>query len=219
MNIADAYSEWSSTYDTNRNLTRDLDRDVTQRVIGSDPIGNVVEAGCGTGKNTRFYSQIAAHVHGLDFSEGMLAVARRDAAAPNVRFTQTDICGAWPCDPHFADLVSFNLVLEHIPHVVDAIQRAVSILAPNGRIFISELHPFKQYQQSQAKFVNARNTEVLVPAFTHDISEYFAAATTCGLELVRFDEWRHPADAPGAVPRLVSFLFQLSTSIVERTKS
>jgi malonyl-CoA O-methyltransferase len=36
----------------------------------------LIELGCGTGKNTAFYAQIAARVIALDFSIGMLANAR-----------------------------------------------------------------------------------------------------------------------------------------------
>jgi ubiquinone/menaquinone biosynthesis C-methylase UbiE len=211
MTIADAYSQWATRYDTDRNLTRDLDGVVTRRVIGLEPRPVVVEAGCGTGKNTRFFSAIAAHVHALDFSDGMLDVARRNAAAPNVRFMKADLCSDWPYPPCFANLVSFNLVLEHIKDIAGTMRHAVRILVPGGRIFISELHPFKQYQSSQAKFVNAQNVEVRIQASTHHISEYFCAATSCGLELVRFDEWWHADDAPDRVPRLVSFLFEWPT--------
>jgi SAM-dependent methyltransferase len=79
--IANSYSAWAATCDTDRNLTRDLDAELTCRLIGPGPVSVLVEAGCGTGKNTRHFSQIAAEVHALDFSAGMLEVARRRAPA------------------------------------------------------------------------------------------------------------------------------------------
>jgi malonyl-CoA O-methyltransferase len=79
---------------------------------------------------------------------------------------------------------------------------------PGGRIFISELHPFKQYQSSQARFLNADGQEVKVQAYTHHVSDFFGAAGECGLVPVRFNEWWHPDDQAGSVPRLATFLFQ-----------
>ncbi len=208
MNIAGAYSSRAASYDSDRNLTRDLDREVTRTVIGPGLIPIVVEAGCGTGKNTRYFSQVAAKVDALDFSSGMLEVARTNVSAPNVHFHQADLCADWPCPSDYANLISFNLVLEHIADLAEVLQRASRVLVPGGRIFISELHPFKQHQSSQARFLDAEGTEIRVRAFVHSISEYVGAAQTCGLQLVRFDEWWHPGDQRSGVPRLATFVFQ-----------
>jgi malonyl-CoA O-methyltransferase len=208
MNIEDAYSAWAASYDSDRNLTRDLDAEVTRSLVGPGPIPVVVEAGCGTGKNTSYLSQVAATVHALDFSPGMLEVARRNVPAPNVHFHQTDLSADWPVRPNYANLVSFNLVLEHIQDIAEVIQKAAAVLLPGGRLFISELHPFKQYQNSQARFVNAEGNEIKVPAFTHNISEYLGAAQASGLQLVRFDEWWHREDQKSGVPRLATFVFE-----------
>lgn len=208
MSIAGAYSAWAANYDTDRNLTRDLDRDVTCEVIGSGSFPVVVEAGCGTGKNTRYFSQVAGQVYALDFSEGMLDVARRHVQAPNVRFFQVDLSTDWPCPLGVADLVSFNLVLEHIEDIGGVLRRASGVLRLGGTVFVSELHPFRQYQHSQARFVGPDGIETRVPAYTHNISEYLGAARACGLHLVRFDEWWHVEDSRYGVPRIASFVFQ-----------
>ena len=208
MSIADAYSAWAPRYDTDRNLTRDLDAEVTRRLLGDERYSAVVEAGCGTGKNTGFFGQIAREVLALDFSEGMLAVACARRWPSHVSFQQADLRTDWPCPPARADLVSFNLVLEHIPDLVPVLHQAARVLAPGGRVFISELHPFKQYQGSQARFQGTSGEEIRVPAHRHHVSDFFAAAQVHGLTLLRFDEWWHPEDAAGAVPRLATFLFE-----------
>lgn len=208
MNIAKAYTSWSTSYDTDRNLTRDLDFEVTRKLIQPNHIPVMVEAGCGTGKNTVYFSQIAGHVYALDFSAGMLEVARRNLSAENVYFQQADLTLDWPCPAGCADLVSFNLVLEHIHDVAAVIRQATQILTPTGRLFISELHPFRQYQHSQARFLNEHGEEVKIPAFTHNISDYVGAAEACGLQLVHIGEWWHTEDSTQGVPRLVTFIFQ-----------
>jgi SAM-dependent methyltransferase len=209
MSISKAYSAWAASYDADRNLTRDLDEEVTRQLLGGDRIPVVVEAGCGTGKNTSFFSRIADEVHALDFSEGMLAVARSRVTSPHVVFQQADLTSDWPCPATFAHLVSFNLVLEHVELLTPVLRKATDTLVPGGTLFISELHPFKQYQSSQARFLDATGQEVRVQAYTHHISDFLKAAEACGLVLVRFNEWWHHEDQPGSVPRLATFLFRL----------
>ena len=208
MNIATAYSDWSPRYDSEINLTRDLDAVVTRRLAGSGPFPLVVEAGCGTGKNTRHFSQIGSAVHALDFSSGMLDLARRNVAAPNVLYREADLTSTWPCCTGAADLVSFNLVLEHIERLDAVLGEATRVLRPGGRVLVSELHPFKQYQGSQARFTTTEGAEFKVPAFTHHVSDYLRAALGGGLRLVQLDEWWHPDDDAGGAPRLLSLLFE-----------
>jgi ubiquinone/menaquinone biosynthesis C-methylase UbiE len=206
--VAEAYSAWAGNYDSDRNLTRDLDAQVTRQVLGTGRFDVLVEAGCGTGKNTSYFSEIADEVHALDFSAGMLDVARTRVSAPHVHFWQADLSASWPCPAGRAQLVSFNLVLEHIESLAPVLRRAALALAPGGHVFISELHPFKQYQGSQARFLSASGEQVKVQAYTHHLSDFFAAAAACGLVLVRYNEWWHPADEAGSAPRLATFLFQ-----------
>jgi malonyl-CoA O-methyltransferase len=208
MNIANAYSNWAASYDTDRNLTRDLDFEVIRKLLGRDRVPVVVEAGCGTGKNTSYFSEIAEKVYAFDFSDGMLGIARKNLSASNIQFSKIDLLSDWPCPSNCADLISFNLVLEHIKDVVGVIRNASRVLRPGGRVLISELHPFKQYQNSQARFIDSSGVEVRIPAFTHNISEYLGAAEACGLGLVRINEWWHAEDQPNGVPRLVTFTLQ-----------
>lgn len=208
MTIANAYTAWAASYDTDRNLTRDLDADMTRKLFGAVAADTLVEAGCGTGKNTRYFAQMAQQVHALDFSEGMLQVARRHAAAAHVHFHLADLSLDWPCPPHCADWVSFNLVLEHLQDLPQVLHHAARTVRPGGHIYISELHPFKQYQNSQARFLNAQGAEVKIAAFRHHVSDYLDAAKACGLQLVHLGEWWHAQDPSDAVPRLLTLQLQ-----------
>jgi SAM-dependent methyltransferase len=57
---------------------------------------DVLELGCGTGKNTGWLAEHARTVVGLDFSAGMLARARERVRAANVRFARHDVRQRWP---------------------------------------------------------------------------------------------------------------------------
>lgn len=203
--IRTAYTQWSATYDTDRNLTRDLDQLATRAVLAERRYRSIVELGCGTGKNTALLAQIGDQVHALDFSAGMLAQARAKGFGAHVRFSEADLTQPWPCADRSADLITGNLVLEHIADLAFIFGEAARVLVPGGQLFISELHPFKQYLGSKAVFQQDQ-TRVELPAFVHHISDFLEAAAGAGFTLASFKEWWHAEDQQ-TPPRLVSFLF------------
>lgn len=206
MSIQQAYDAWSASYDGDENITRDLDRRVMVQLLGQLRCQAVLEVGCGTGKNTPLLAMIGQRVTAVDFSPGMIAQAKAKITAPNVTFQVADITQPWPTANAAFDLITFNLILEHIADLPFVLAEASRSLAAGGQLFISELHPFKQYQGSQARFVRDETT-TLIPAFTHHISDFLAAAAPGGLTLTALNEWWHEADE-GKVPRLVTFWFQ-----------
>src|SRR5512147_174382 len=114
MDIKGAYSEWSSTYDVDRNKTRDLDERVIREVLAHRRFDRTLEIGCGTGKNTAFLAGTGGKVIALDFSEGMIERARRKVSRDGVLFLVADITHPWPCGSASMDLVVCDLVLEHV---------------------------------------------------------------------------------------------------------
>lgn len=205
MTVRDAYNLWATSYDTDRNLTRDLDQQVTRAVLGGLRCGAILELGCGTGKNTEFLAQIGTHVYALDFTEGMIRQAQAKVRQPNVRFTLADLTQPWPVADHAIDLVVCNLVLEHIADLPSIFAEAARCLAPSGRFFVCELHPFKQYLGSKARLQH-EGEQIAPPAFMHHMSAFFDAAAATGFTLTRLQEWWDEPDQQ-APPRLVSFLF------------
>ncbi len=211
MDTRDAYDEWAERYDADANRTRDLDRDVTRRLLGGRRFDAILEIGCGTGKNTPFYASIGARVLAVDFSQGMLARARANAAAPNVAFASADVTAPWAFagagpDVGRFDLVAFNLVLEHVADLGHAFREAARALAPGGQVWISELHPYKQYGGSGARFERGAE-RVAIPVTVHHLSEFLGAAQAAGFTLRTLEEHWHADDA-GKPPRLAVFLFE-----------
>jgi malonyl-CoA O-methyltransferase len=206
MNIQQSYTEWSTTYDQDRNLTRDLDQAVTREALANLRCQSVLEIGCGTGKNTPLLSQIGKQVLALDFSAGMLEQARRKLALDNVIFAVADITSSWPCSDQSIDLISCNLVLEHVSDLSFIFAEGLRVLRAGGRFLVSELHPFRQYQGTQARFQRGQETSQ-IPAFVHHISDFIDAATANHLALAQLRECWHQEDEDKP-PRLVSFIFQ-----------
>ena len=206
MDIQNAYNEWSEIYDSNTNLTRDLDQQVTRATLAGQRFNAILELGCGTGKNTVFLAEIGTQVHALDFSAGMIAKAKEKVKAENVRFEMMDLTKPWSCEDGAYDLIVCNLVLEHIQHLPHIFTEGERTLTQGGRFFINELHPFKQYKGTKARFV--RDTETIeVDAFTHHISDFTNTASASRFKLIKLNEYWH-ADDQNKPPRLVSFMFE-----------
>jgi ubiquinone/menaquinone biosynthesis C-methylase UbiE len=205
MEIHEAYTDWSATYDSDRNLTRDLDQEVTRETLANLNFESILELGCGTGKNTELLAEIGKHVHALDFSAGMIEKAKAKLRLPNVTFEIADITHRWPVGNESFDLVICNLVLEHIKDLSFIFAEASRVLMNAGQFFVCELHPFRQYQGTVARFQRTETTEI--PAFVHHVTDFINAGSESRLSMVSMKESWHAED-DGKPPRLVSFVFE-----------
>ena len=206
MDIQNAYNQWSGTYDSDENLTRDLDQRVTMDLLGNLHFDSILELGCGTGKNSVFLAKIASVVHAVDFSEGMIQKAKEKVPAENVHFSMMDITRRWDFEDQYFDLVVCNLVLEHIEDLQFVFSEAARVLQSNGYFFINELHPFRQYDGKKARFTRNEAT-VEVDAYVHHVSDFFGAAIENGLALIKLNEYWHEADE-NKLPRILSLMFE-----------
>jgi ubiquinone/menaquinone biosynthesis C-methylase UbiE len=206
MNVQNAYNEWAEQYDTNLNKTRDLEAFVLRETLGALEFNNCLEIGCGTGKNTVWLQTKAQQVVAVDFSEEMLSKAKEKISATNVQFVQADINLPWTFAHQSFDLVSFSLVLEHIEDLEMIFKKVADVLNTNGHVYIAELHPFKQYSGSKARFETASGTQV-VTCFTHHVSDFTNAAKENGLELVQMHEYFDDQDRT-QIPRILNLVFK-----------
>lgn len=206
IDVAAAYDRWAATYDVDPNITRDRDAAILRRQAFELTNCDVLEIGCGTGKNTAWLAERARSVIAMDVSAGMLTQARKSVCLPYVQYVQHDIRAPWPLADASVDLVVGNLVLEHIEGLEVVFRQAFRVLRPRGECFVCELHPFRQITGGQAQFTDPETGErVGVSAFVHDVSDYVNAALVAGFYLVRTDDWRDRPDAPRTeVPRLFS---------------
>ncbi|MCF7801894.1 MAG: class I SAM-dependent methyltransferase [Candidatus Marinimicrobia bacterium] len=207
MNIEQAYDIWADQYDTDTNLTRDLDKRATQEALSSLTFHTVIELGCGTGKNTIFLLSKAQRVLALDFSEKMLSRARKNITDKRVTFQKADITQPWEVPDHFADLITSSLVMEHIKDLSFIFSQARLKLKTGGHFFISELHPFRQYLGSRAGF-DTENGRINPRAYTHHVSQFLDSARQNDFHLTTLREW-FDANGTDKPPRLISFLFQV----------
>lgn len=206
MSIEKAYNIWANQYDTNENRTRDLDILSTIETLSKYNFENVLELGCGTGKNTKWLLEKAKRIIGIDFSQEMLNKAKEKISDERVIFKRADLTKSWEIDNNFADLITCNLTLEHIKNLNHIFNQANLKLKKNGLFFISELHPFKQYSGSKARYETENGIKEL-EVHIHHISEYIDDAKKNGLELMEIKEWFDENTIKG-LPRLISFVFK-----------
>lgn len=204
MSIEEAYNSWAEQYDTNENKTRDLDKKATIDTLSRYNFKKVIELGCGTGKNTEWLLTKADQVVGMDFSDEMMNIAKKKINDNRVEFIKADLSKVWDVKDGFADLITSSLTLEHIADLGHIFQQAYQKLNNNGIFFISELHPFKQYLGSKARYETKNGTEVL-EVYTHHVTQYIDIAKNNGFEVLEIGEW---FDDNVEIPRLISFVFK-----------
>jgi ubiquinone/menaquinone biosynthesis C-methylase UbiE len=207
--VADAYDRWSRQYDDDQNATRDLDAFVLRQAPLHLAGARVLEVGCGTGKNSAWLVTQARELVALDFSPGMLDVARRRVSSSRARFVEHDVTRPWPVESGSIDVVVGNLVLEHVRDLAPVFAEAARVLRAGGQFFCCELHPYRQLRGGQAHFVDRRTEEtVQVAAYRHTVSEYVTEALNTGFVLRALSEWLEPDAEPVAPPRLLSLLLE-----------
>lgn len=206
MNTEQAYNSWASQYDTNINRTRDLEATALRTVLSGIPFESCLEIGCGTGKNTVWFAEKAKQVTSVDLSEEMLTKAKDKITTNKVQFVQADITTDWWFRNQLYDLVSFSLVLEHIKNLEHIFKETAAALKPGGHVYIGELHPFKQYAGSKARFETEDGTQV-VECFTHHISDFTNEAKRYGLFVIDIKEY-FDGDNRNEIPRILTILLK-----------
>lgn len=208
MNVQQAYNTWASQYDANDNKTRDLEAKSLRETLRAIEVDRCLEIGCGTGKNTQWLVEKARHTSAVDLSEEMLAKAKAKVNSDRVTFRQADLATEWVFAEGLYNLVVFSLVLEHIEHLEPVFEKAARVLAPGGYVYIGELHPFKQYSGSKARFDTEAGTHI-VSCFNHNVSDFVQAARTHGLIVTNLNEYFDNDDRT-SIPRILTILFQKS---------
>jgi ubiquinone/menaquinone biosynthesis C-methylase UbiE len=206
MSVQQHYNQWAGTYDEVENKTRDLEKKAGQQTLQNQHFERVLELGCGTGKNTVWLSETAKQHLAVDLSEGMLEKAREKVKSGHVVFRQADITKPWQFVAEKVDLITCSLILEHIEDLHFIFSEAANVLKTASHFYICELHPYKQYSGSKARFETEEGTQVL-QCFVHHLSDYTGAALESGFAIEKVQEWFDEDDRSGT-PRLLSFLFR-----------
>lgn len=149
---------------------------------------------------------ICDQITAIDLSQGMLEIARNKIKSANVNFSEVDITKDWSFANASYDLVTFSLMLEHIEDLHAVFEKLANVTATGSHVYIGELHPFKQYTGSKARFETETGTEVLT-CFNHHVTDFTQAANASGFQLLQLDEQFDDADRT-QIPRILNLLFE-----------
>lgn len=211
MSTQKLYDQWSATYDEVENKTRDLEKIACETVLAKLSFERVLELGGGTGKNTEWLAERAQQVLSVDFSEAMQAVAKTRVKGSNVEFRRGDVREEWSFVDSKVGLITCSLILEHVEDLDFIFEQARKALLPGGHFYICELHPFKQYEGSKARFETEEGVQI-TECFTHHVTDYTNAAMKNGFGIARILEWFDDDDRT-ITPRLISFLFVMDSVV------
>jgi ubiquinone/menaquinone biosynthesis C-methylase UbiE len=206
MDIRQAYDIWSKQYDTDNNKTRDLEAQALKTTLGDIHFDTCLEIGCGTGKNTEWFITKAKKITAVDLSSEMLLKAKERVTTDRVQFQQADITKNWTFINGKYELVSFSLVLEHIENLENIFSKVSKVIVSGGHVYIGELHPFKQYSGSKARFETEAGEQILT-CFNHNISDFIRSTKKHGFEIVDINEFFDDNNRT-TIPRILTLLLK-----------
>ena len=166
------YDLWSAAYDATPSPVVALDERVTPRFVRARPGERILDAGCGTGRYFPALRAAGGEVTGLDFSPGMLRVARRKA--PAIPLVLADLRRPWPFRDGAFDAVLCALVGEHLDQLAPTFGGLGHVLRPHGRAVFSVYHPAMAEAGKEANF-RRDGIEYRLGAVRHSTGDYAAA--------------------------------------------
>jgi SAM-dependent methyltransferase len=194
------YDRWAASYDSEPNPLVSA----TAWVLDRAPLGcadcDVLELGCGTGRNAqRAISEGARSYTGLDGSQGMLAMAMHRYSDPRISFAAVDLLAPWTTTKQF-DFALIVLVLEHLPVIDPLFVSLARALKPGAQVRIVDLHPERIAAGSMAHFREGA-TNVQFSSVAHSVPMLCATFEAVGFDVVRRD-WLATDTMVAAVPGL-----------------
>ncbi len=112
-----------------------------ERLMGDVPGKHMLDAGCGEGYLSRYYTSKGAIVTGVDFSEKMITIAREKTGDDSISFLVGDLCNLKDLSDSWFDIILCNLVLLNVSCLEESIREFNRILKTSGVLVLSLVHP------------------------------------------------------------------------------
>jgi ubiquinone/menaquinone biosynthesis C-methylase UbiE/DNA-binding transcriptional ArsR family regulator len=168
------FAENASRWDEIRSLyvSDTAVEEVILRVSGERRIRRLVDLGSGTGRMLTLLAPRATRALGLDLSQHMLNIARRNvvqAGLANIELRHGDILDTRLPDAE-ADLVVVHQVLHYLRDPAAAVREAARLVAPDGRLLIVDFAPHtheflrEQHQHRRLGFTDEEMARWLMEA-------------------------------------------------------
>ena len=201
------YDRWALVYDHDANPLPALEEPHMRDAAGDVRGRRVLDLGCGTGRHTAWLVAAGAGVTAVDFSDGMLAQARRKVEGTNVGFLAHDLHEPLPLPSETFDLVISGLVLEHLHDLAGFFGESRRVLRSAGRAVVSTIHPAMFLRGSQARFTDPASGEIVQPgSLPHQLGDLVMAAVRAGFHLDGIGEYAPDALFATQYPRAEKYV-------------
>ncbi len=205
--VKTGYDRWSAVYDHDANPMQALEGPALRSAIGDARGLSVLDLGCGTARHSLWLAANGATVTAVDFSDGMLAEARRKPGADRVRFVVHDLHQPLPFADASFDLVVSGLVLEHLQGLELFFAESRRVLKHGGRAVVSAMHPAMFLKGAQARFTDPDSGELVMPgSVPHSVSAFAMAAVRAGFALTNLTELTPDEAITAAFPRAAKYV-------------
>jgi ubiquinone/menaquinone biosynthesis C-methylase UbiE len=201
------YDRWATIYEHDGNPLQALEEPLVRQTVADVRGLTVLDLGCGTGRHSMWLAEAGARVTGIDFSEGMLAEARRKPGAEAIRFLAHDLHQPLPLPDAAFDVVVSGLVLEHLRELDLFFAEARRVLKPGARAVVSAMHPAMFLRQAQARFTDPVSGELVHPgSIPHSVGAFVMAAVRARLALLAIHEVAPGAEFAQRFPRAAKYV-------------
>lgn len=188
MEASAGYDEWAVSYDDDlvggesESIDR-LEELAVRPLLDQLPLGNVLDAGCGTGRHSVHLAARGHSVVGVDVSREMVRRARLAVPEGDFRVAPVE---ELPFGGESFDSALCALALSHLADPKQAVAELARVTAKNGRVIVSIPHPFSTAVLGlRTVFVRPNGDAGYVPEYTHLHGEMIAAFAAAGLAIRR----------------------------------
>jgi len=184
--VREGYDRWADTYDETPNPLVALDRRVTPAALSPRAGERVLDAGCGTGTHLAMLYTAGSRAVGLDFSRGMLGMAKR--RVPRAALAQADLNRQFPVRRQAFDAVLSALVSEHLTDIRRFFSEVFGALRPGGRLVFSAFHPELARAGVEANF-EQDGIEYRLGAERYTVADYLDSIADADFRNIRWQAY------------------------------
>ena len=203
ISVREGYDKWADSYDLTKNPLVALDNRYTMAMLPTSPGTRILDAGCGTGRHFSILLKKGYDVVGIDFSEGMLRIARK--AHPEVPTLMSDLHKPLPFVNNCFNVILCALVGEHLLNLTTLFQQFARVLKGNGTLLFSVFHPELAFAGIEANFQH-NDVEYRLGAEKHTVRNYLDAVKISGFNNIRSYEYNGDHKLVKQIPEAEKYL-------------
>jgi len=198
----EGYDRWSETYESTPNPVVAMDSRHTIKILAPVAGELILDAGCGTGRNLRPLLTAGTAAVGIDFSIGMLQVARRQLDVP---LALADLHATLPFPDGCFDAVLCALIGEHLSDLGAVYSEFYRVLRPRGRLVFSVYHPEMSAAGIEANFEQA-GVEYRLGAIHYSLAAHMQLLEEAGFGGIFAQEFNGDRDLIESIPAAEKYL-------------